>query len=77
MRRKATADPSTPAEWQEAANGASFFLLVDSAKQYGLLTGGPQINAERCDDILRRAKAIGIQPLPFDELLKIYGPEFL
>lgn len=73
--RKRAADPRTLTEWQDAVNGASFFLLVDSARQYGLVTGGPKINADRCDEILRRGAQRAIRPLPFEELVKIYGPE--
>ena len=32
----------------EAAEGANFFLKVDSAKQYGLIEGGDDINVDRC-----------------------------
>lgn len=55
-------DPQTDAEWQEAANWASFLLLLDSARQYGLVTGGPAIRADRCAEILQRAAARGIHP---------------
>jgi len=55
-------DPKTPEEWQEAADAAHFLLLVDSARQYGLITGGPEANVDRCISILEQAKAQGITP---------------
>jgi hypothetical protein len=54
-------DPETPAEWQEAANSANFMLLLDSAIQYGLITG-PRADVERCEWILAEAKKRGITP---------------
>jgi len=69
--------PRTPAQWQQAVNGAEFFLLVESARQYGLIEGGPGVNADRCAEILRRGAARGIRPLPFDELAKLYLPALM
>jgi len=37
-------------------------LLLDSARQYGLVTGGPEIDVERCEEILTLGKARGIEP---------------
>lgn len=55
-------NPRMPAEWQEAADGAQVMLLVDAARQFGLVTGGPEIDQERCVEILRLAKQRGITP---------------
>ena len=55
-------NPTTHAEWQAAADAAEFLLLLDSARQYGLITGGPTPNYERCEEILRRAHTLGITP---------------
>lgn len=57
-----TATPKTVAEWQEAVDGAHACLALDAARQYGLVRGGPGVNAERCDEILRLGKARGITP---------------
>ncbi len=46
-------DPSTPAEWQRA---------------YGLVAGGPEIDVDRCDEILRRGAGLGFTPRPADEV---------
>jgi hypothetical protein len=55
-------DPQTDAEWQEAVNVAAALLLIDSGKQYGLIQGGPAINVERCDLLLRQGAKRGIRP---------------
>lgn len=41
-------EPETLGEWQEAADFAETCLAIDSARHYGLITGGPEINVERC-----------------------------
>ena len=60
--------PQTRNEWQHAANLAHALLLIDASEAYGLTTGGPDINTDRCDDILHRAEALGITPT--DELIE-------
>jgi len=59
-------DPETPDEWQSAADSADFLLLIDSARQYGLLEGGPEVNVVRCVAILERAADQGVFPTPLD-----------
>lgn len=54
-------EPQSDAEWQEAADAAHFMLLLDSAIQYGLVTG-PRANVERCESILEQAKKRGVMP---------------
>jgi hypothetical protein len=55
-------DPQTPQEWQEAADTAHILLAIDAARQYGLVTGGPELNEQRCIEILLRAEALGFKP---------------
>jgi hypothetical protein len=55
-------DPQTAAEWQEAVNGAEACLLIDSARQYGLITGGPVIDVTRCERILTAGRGRQILP---------------
>jgi hypothetical protein len=57
-----TRDPATPDEWQAAVNAAEACLLVDSARQYGLITGGPVVDVARCDEILEQGRARQIVP---------------
>lgn len=55
-------NPTTPAEWREAAVFAAAALMLDSARQYGLVTGGPIVNVDRCVDVLAEAKGRGVEP---------------
>lgn len=55
-------DPLTNEEWQDAADWAELLLLIDSAQKYGLITGGPKANVDRCVEILGQAKRRGITP---------------
>ena len=53
----------SPEEWQNAADAADALLEIDSARIYGLVTGGPEIDAERCWELVHRAKELhGIEP---------------
>jgi hypothetical protein len=61
---KEVEDPQTKEQWQEAADLAEFYLHLDSAQRYGLVTGGPDINFDRCEEILREARQRGIRPAP-------------
>lgn len=63
-------NPKTPAEWQFCVDAAEFYLAMDSAKQYGLITGGPIIDIERCDELLSRGKTLGYKARPLDVLCK-------
>jgi len=58
----ADTDPITREEWQQAVDFAHTGLLIDSARQYGLITGGPEIDLERCEELLRRGADQGIWP---------------
>jgi hypothetical protein len=66
-----TRDPQSPDEWQEAVDLAKFHLLLDSAVQYGLVTG-PRANVERCLDILRRGGNLGYNPPRREVLVERY-----
>jgi hypothetical protein len=57
-------DPKTPAEWQEAVNLAEVMSRVHSARLYGLITGGPNIDVARCDQLLRQGSLRGYRPDP-------------
>lgn len=56
--------PQTTQEWQEAVDIAHVWLLVDSARQYGLVTGGPEIDVNRCLELLEQGRQQGILPSP-------------
>jgi hypothetical protein len=55
-------DPKTTEEWQETVDIAEACLLIHSAQLYGLVIGGPQVNADRCAQILELGKARKILP---------------
>ena len=55
-------NPRTPEEWQEAVDLANFGLIVDAARQYGLITGGPVFALKRCNDLLARGAKKGFRP---------------
>jgi hypothetical protein len=55
-------DPETPDEWLALMALSTVLLAIDSCRQYGLVTGGPAIDARRCDELLSRGAALGYQP---------------
>lgn len=56
----APTDPTTAAGWHEAVDLATGALALDAARQYGLVTGGPAVNVDRCNEILARGLAAGV-----------------
>ena len=56
--------PKTAADWQVAVDAAHCMLVLDSCKQYGLLTGGPKINQDRCSMIMETGEEKGYKPSP-------------
>jgi hypothetical protein len=54
-------DPMNDQEWREAALLARGALLFDAAKKYGLVTGGPVVYVARCEELLARALARGVE----------------
>lgn len=56
-------DPPTVEEWQTAVDAADALLKLDAARTYGLVTGGPEIDAERCWEIVHTARErYGVEP---------------
>lgn len=55
-------DPQTDQEWQEAVNIAAALRTIADVKMYGLMEGGPEINVERCDEIVEQGAARGFTP---------------
>ena len=56
-------NPETPEEWQAAVDAADALLKLDAARLYGLVSGGPEVDAERCWELLHRAaEEHGIEP---------------
>jgi hypothetical protein len=55
-------DPHTPHEWRVAVVFAETLLRFESARLYGLITGGPTVAVARCEDILERGRRLGYVP---------------
>lgn len=55
-------DPRTPAEWQQAVDAAAAVRAIEDCRLYGLFTGGPRANVERCDWILSEGAQRGYRP---------------
>jgi hypothetical protein len=55
-------DPETPEQWQEAVDLADFLVRLDAARQYGLVAGGPEVDLQRCDEILVGGASRGYRP---------------
>ena len=66
-------EPETAEQWQEAVNLAESYLLLDSARQYGLIEGGPPIDTARCEELLQRGKQQGFQPQSAGELAALFA----
>lgn len=45
-------EPESAAEWQDAVDAAHGALALESARQYGLVAGGPVVDVVRCQLIL-------------------------
>lgn len=54
--------PQTPAEWQAAVDLAYACLLLDRARQFGLVTALPRVNVPRCEEVLALGRARGFEP---------------
>jgi hypothetical protein len=55
-------DPHSLREWIEAVDAAYFMLTLDSCRRYGLITGGPEVNVERCESILAEGAKRHVYP---------------
>jgi hypothetical protein len=63
-RNLAMKEPETTQDWQEAVDAAEGALALDSARKYGLVKGGPEVNVSRCEAILERGKKRRVVPAP-------------
>lgn len=57
-------EPQTDEQWQEAVDLAEACLTLDWAIKYGLVSGGPSINVDRCVELIDRGKTRGTFPQP-------------
>jgi hypothetical protein len=51
-----------PEEWQTAVDAADALLHIQSAEAYGLITGAPTVNVERCEELLEAGSLRGVMP---------------
>ncbi len=56
--------PITPEEWQLAVDLAEGAIAVTAARAYGIITGGPDIDCDRCEEILAEGAKRGYLPAP-------------
>jgi hypothetical protein len=54
--------PQTEKEWREAVDAAAGALAIESARLYGLVTGGPTVDVLRCEAILKEGARLGFEP---------------
>lgn len=52
----------TKQELQHVVNLAGFYLMIHSARLYGLIQGGPEINTDQCQKYIDIGKAASIYP---------------
>jgi len=77
QRKPARTNPKTREEWQAAVNAAAALRALTDCKLYGLIAGGPEIDVERCDQLLAKAEALGIRPnAPVDTLAVDFVREY-
>lgn len=56
---------------------AEFYLLLESCRLYGLITGGPVVRSRRCVYVLEKAKARGVVPASHDTIIARYLPTWV
>jgi hypothetical protein len=54
--------PVTDQQWQDAVDAAHTLLTLETARLYGLVTGGPEVNVERCVEIIEDGRSRGTLP---------------
>jgi hypothetical protein len=59
-------------DWQEIVDNAQFLLLIQSARDCGLIANGPEIDEKRCEYILKLGADLGYNPHSTPELVKKY-----
>ena len=54
--------PYNLGQWQAAVDAAQGCLALAAARELGLITGGPSVNVQRCEGIIREGAALGVTP---------------
>jgi hypothetical protein len=55
---------STPPERQAAVDAAEMALALHSLQLYGLVEGGPEVDFDRCMELLELGRQFGVTPSP-------------
>lgn len=61
-------EPQNLQEWQEAVDAAEFLIGIDSARKFGLIETTANIDINRCEEIIRKGKQVGVTPARIQEL---------
>jgi hypothetical protein len=56
--------PDTAIQWQDAVDAANACMVIEAAREYGLVCGGPEVDLRRCIQILAAGLERGIRPTP-------------
>lgn len=51
-----------PTELRQAALLARVSLLLASARAYGFVDGGPDVDVDRCEEVIEVAREAGMEP---------------
>jgi len=57
--------PHTREDWQIAADLAQLLLELETARRYGLITPRGRVNEDLCNEFLKRARQLTIEPRAF------------
>lgn len=69
-------NPITDEEWRFAVTYARGALLLHAAQSYGLVTGGPAVNVDRCAEIIELGRSHGVEATDDDAtrlILELHG----
>lgn len=57
-------EPQSLIEWQNTVDAADALLHLDAARLDGTVVGGPDVDVDRCWDLIYRAEELyGIEPI--------------
>lgn len=54
--------PVTDHQWQQAVDAAYLMQQIELARLFGLLPGWPEVDLEKCSEILADGRELGIRP---------------
>lgn len=68
-------NPASPQERQAAVDASLALLAVHSAQALGLVAGAPEVNIERCVQLLQLGERAGVSPsaAAMEDALRVLG----